>query len=146
VDTARGLVGWAVRQAGWVPPQFREELVGAAWESIARHGEWPIAVLRDVQDERRRLIGRKVGKTTDLWSELGHDDEDFDPGHVDSGFDQVDDRDVVDRVLASLPTRRRWVFEQRFAIGRSLADIGAEMGVSQSRVCQLVTRTVRELR
>lgn len=58
------IVSAAVRREAWaVPPQYRGELEGAAWESIARnaHMDRPLLYRRvwfDVVNERRRLFGR----------------------------------------------------------------------------------------
>jgi RNA polymerase sigma factor (sigma-70 family) len=49
-------------------------------------------------------------------------------------------------LLAGLPPRLRWVLEQYFLNGRTLASIARTLRVNESRVCQLKTQALARLR
>ena len=48
--------------------------------------------------------------------------------------------------LATLPERDRYIVQRHFIDEVSLKNIGAELGVTESRICQLVSRAVARLR
>lgn len=52
----------------------------------------------------------------------------------------------VARAIGTLDSRDRFVLERRYFDGMSLRSIGIELGVSESRVCQLLSRTTTQLR
>ena len=74
--------------------------------------------------------------------------EDSLPNTEWSAWDAVElasDHVEVGRALDVLPDRERFVIVERYYGGRSLADIGRDLGVTESRVCQLHRRALRML-
>jgi RNA polymerase sigma factor FliA len=71
---------------------------------------------------------------------------DPDAAQVPDGLDLEADHAEVMASLSSLPERERFVIEQHYYRRRRLADIGAEMGVTESRVCQLHRRALTMMR
>jgi RNA polymerase sigma factor FliA len=65
---------------------------------------------------------------------------------VPDGLDLEADHAEVMASLSVLPERERFVIEQHYYRRRRLADIGAEMGVTESRVCQLHRRALSMMR
>jgi len=62
-------------------------------------------------------------------------------------FRQVEDRDQVERVLRSITNlRNRHVLLLYYCHEMSMRTIGEHIGLSESRVCQLINRLVRDLR
>ena len=58
---------------------------------------------------------------------------------------EADHAEVID-ALTILPDRERYVIEEHYYRGRRLAEIGLDMGVTESRVCQLHRRALVLLR
>jgi RNA polymerase sigma factor FliA len=50
------------------------------------------------------------------------------------------------RVLAELPARERHVLERHFFDEKPLRGVGEELGVTESRVCQIVGAAVDRMR
>ena len=67
-------------------------------------------------------------------------------GVVDSRFDAVTDRRTLQPLLATLPARQRRILALRYIAGMSLAEIGAEIGLSQIQISRLLVRTLKQLR
>lgn len=53
---------------------------------------------------------------------------------------------AVHKALAELPERERYIFESTFFGGRTLRGVGDELGITESRACQLRTQAVARLR
>ncbi len=64
----------------------------------------------------------------------------------DAGFVAIEQRSLVQDLLASLPERERRILELRFFQEMSQTEIAAEMGISQMHVSRLLRRTVEQLR
>lgn len=64
----------------------------------------------------------------------------------DPGYARVEDRCDLARALRLLGGQERWVIEQYYFGGRELDDLGRELGVTGSRVCQVKRRALRRLR
>lgn len=60
--------------------------------------------------------------------------------------DAVADRDLVDRMLATCSERERIVLVATLLHGHTLADVGAVLGVSESRVGQIQRAAIGRLR
>ena len=58
---------------------------------------------------------------------------------------EADHEEVID-ALATLPERERLVIREHYYRGRRLAEIGRDLGVTESRVCQLHRRALVILR
>lgn len=65
---------------------------------------------------------------------------------VTEGLELEDDHAEVVDALRLLPERERYVIEEHYYRGRRLAEIGVDMGVTESRVCQLHRRALAMLR
>jgi RNA polymerase sigma factor for flagellar operon FliA len=68
------------------------------------------------------------------------------PSVTERGYDRVDDAETIRLMLVHLSPRRRFVIEAYYLAGRSLADIGRELGVTESRVSQIHTQALRQMR
>ncbi len=53
---------------------------------------------------------------------------------------------ALGRALAQLPERERNVVARHYFEGAKLKDIGAELGVSEPRISQLLSRAIERLR
>lgn len=62
------------------------------------------------------------------------------------GFEDLDDRDAVESLLATLPERERRIVELRFFGEMSQSDIAAEVGVSQMHVSRLLRAALDRMR
>lgn len=67
-------------------------------------------------------------------------------GDVDAALDEVEDRQTVERLLATLPERERTIMAMRFYQGRSQSQIADELGMSQMHVSRLLARSLAHLR
>jgi RNA polymerase sigma-B factor len=76
----------------------------------------------------------------------GNDSSSFEPGQVDEAFEQSDDRDLLDRLMAQLPERERELLRLRFTEQLSQSDIAARIGISQMHVSRLLSSTIERLR
>jgi RNA polymerase sigma factor for flagellar operon FliA len=59
---------------------------------------------------------------------------------------QKEMRDLLVRAIAALPRRMRQVMDLYYFRGMSMTEVGAEIGVSESRVSQIHSQAVRTLR
>ncbi|WBQ04473.1 sigma-70 family RNA polymerase sigma factor [Kribbella sp. CA-293567] len=64
----------------------------------------------------------------------------------DAALRQLEDRDAVLAVLDKLAPRQRRILQLRFLHGRTQAEIGADVGLSQIQVSRILSKTLRELR
>ena len=64
----------------------------------------------------------------------------------DEVFERQEVRHLLGRAIASLPERHRFVLSLYYVEGLTLAEIGRVLGVTESRVCQIHTRAVMQLR
>ncbi|WP_034261443.1 SigB/SigF/SigG family RNA polymerase sigma factor [Actinospica robiniae] len=67
-------------------------------------------------------------------------------GQADPGFEAVVDRQVLKEQVAALPERDKRILLMRFFRGNTLAQIGAELGISQMQVSRLLARILARLR
>jgi RNA polymerase sigma-B factor len=67
-------------------------------------------------------------------------------GGDDEGFDVAEARAVLAPLLARLTPRERKIVELRFFRGRTQAEIGREIGVTQMQVSRLLTRLMARMR
>lgn len=79
---------------------------------------------------------------------LGEEDRRSDLAALDgdAGFVAIEQRSLVQDLLASLPERERRILELRFFQEMSQTEIATEMGISQMHVSRLLRRTVEQLR
>lgn len=64
----------------------------------------------------------------------------------DAGFGQLENRELLARLLARLPERDRRIVELRFIDELTQSEIAAEIGVSQMCVSRVLARTLGRLR
>jgi RNA polymerase sigma-B factor len=67
-------------------------------------------------------------------------------GVLDSGFDQVEQRELLRGVIAKLPEAEREILLLRFVTNKTQTEIAAIVGVSQMQVSRLVARGLKRLR
>jgi RNA polymerase sigma factor (sigma-70 family) len=119
---------------GNVRASLPEELQVAKWRSANPYPascsptELPGAVRRALTSDRG------IGDLTALDLCAGGDEE--------AGYEEVEVQDALARALAHMGPRHRKVVHLRLQ-GLTLAEIGDELGVTESRICQLVNGPVR---
>ncbi|MCB0977457.1 MAG: SigB/SigF/SigG family RNA polymerase sigma factor [Acidimicrobiales bacterium] len=67
-------------------------------------------------------------------------------GVADRGPDLLEDRDLVERLLASLPPRERLMMQLRFYEELTQSEIAERLGISQMHVSRLLGRCLENLR
>jgi RNA polymerase sigma factor for flagellar operon FliA len=72
--------------------------------------------------------------------------KDPDAQEVSAGLELAADHEEVLEAVELLPEREAFVVKAHYYQDRRLADIGAELGVTESRVCQLHRRALTMLR
>lgn len=110
-------------------------------------------------DYRRKLAREAHGGLVEVASDEGPDTSDdevvagdpcaamVDPSGDPSELLQLRQRyEGMALAIEALGSRQRVVLEKRYLDGMSLRNIGLELGVSESRVCQLLSRTTAQLR
>ena len=96
---------------------------------------------------RKDVDTRRVPLSLDmLRADIDDGGDGLDLGTIEHGYDEVDAAVTVPLLLVQLSRRRRFVIEAYYRAGRSLADIAAELGVTESRVSQIHTQALRQMR
>ncbi|MGN6608845.1 MAG: SigB/SigF/SigG family RNA polymerase sigma factor [Jatrophihabitans sp.] len=67
-------------------------------------------------------------------------------GITDEGFEQVEQRALLQKVIASLPEAEREILLLRFVANKTQTEIAGIVGVSQMQVSRLVARGLKRLR
>ena len=67
-------------------------------------------------------------------------------GDIDAALNEVEDKQTVERLLATLPDRERTIMTMRFYQGRSQSQIADALGMSQMHVSRLLARSLAHLR
>jgi RNA polymerase sigma-B factor len=67
-------------------------------------------------------------------------------GHVDTGFQQVEERAVLRDAIAKLPEQEQQILVLRFIENRTQTEIATMIGISQMQVSRLVARSLKKLR
>ena len=70
----------------------------------------------------------------------------WEPSMIERGYARIDAAETVSLLLAVLSRQRRFVIEAYYLAGRTLADIARELGVTESRVSQIHTQALRQMR
>ncbi|HET8930865.1 MAG TPA: RNA polymerase sigma factor WhiG [Acidimicrobiales bacterium] len=86
-------------------------------------------------------LGAESGDSVTLGDTIAGDSED--PSDV---FESVEMRDRLREAVAALPERERMVLGLYYYEGLTLAQIGEVVGVTESRICQIHTKSVLQLR
>lgn len=124
----------------------------AGWKSFLRH-----RVIRRTIDRQRTFGGRdrtdlvqnvnvqtvRAGQRRQVRWELNH------PDALDPAFGAVTpdfaDTVALGLVLDMLPPRDRQALVDTYLVGRTCADLGAEWGLSEDRVCQIRAHAARRV-
>jgi RNA polymerase sigma factor for flagellar operon FliA len=67
-------------------------------------------------------------------------------GEPGSSFEQQENRYFLTDAISRLPERERLVITLYYYEGLTLAEIGEVLGVTESRICQIHTKSVMSLR
>lgn len=65
---------------------------------------------------------------------------------IASSKSPLEEQESVDRLLNELPPKERAVLEETILRGRKLKEVAKELGLTESRVCQIRGRTLQHLR
>jgi len=66
-------------------------------------------------------------------------------GGEERGYDEVENAELVDGLLATLPEREREILRLRFEEELTQAEIGRRLGVSQMHVSRLIRQSIAQL-
>ena len=110
---------------------------GAAIDGIRQRGYIP----RSGDRSRRAPLSLDM-----LLADVGDGGIGWEPSKTERGYARIDAAVTVPLLLVHLSRRRRFVIEAYYLAGRSMADIGAELGVTESRVCQIHVQALRQMR
>ena len=161
VPTIRGELRRHFRDHGWMvrPTRAVQE---AQWQIVRAREELAHELGRPPQREE---IMRRLDLTAEVYDEAAAANGCFQPSSLDQPVDEAsamslgdsvaDDSDAHDAVearamvaplLRKLSERERRIVYLRFYEDRSQAEIGEEVGVTQTQVSRLLTRTLDALR
>ncbi|MEG6617311.1 FliA/WhiG family RNA polymerase sigma factor [Peptococcaceae bacterium 1198_IL3148] len=160
----RGAMFDELRRQNWVPRTIwqRQQAVKAAKEKLAQSGEpvtelavangagltleelrqvtgqWNASQMYSLDEEIHNGEGDAVRRT-----DLLADDDSPDPLTI---IDELEDKRILADAIATLKERDRLVLALYYQEELTLKEIGSVLEVSESRVCQLHSRAVKNLR
>lgn len=70
----------------------------------------------------------------------------WEPSMIERGYARIEVAETVSLLLARLSRRPRFVIEAYYLADRTLADIARELGVTESRISQIHTLALRQMR
>lgn len=65
---------------------------------------------------------------------------------LNPGLSHVDKEDMANKMLNLLGNRDKIIFQKKFWGGKTLKDIGNDLKLSESRVCQLYNRAINSIK
>lgn len=162
VPTIMGEVRRYFRDNSWsvkVPRRLKElhlRLGAATAELSQRLGRAPTAseLAVELELDREEIIeGLVAGSSYNTLSidSGGGGDEDIPAivdtlGDIDTGLEQIDDRESLRPLLATLPERERTVLLLRFFESMTQTQIAERVGISQMHVSRLLAKSLARLR
>jgi RNA polymerase sigma-B factor len=96
--------------------------------------------------EAMELRASQRALSIDLPTGAGNDDPVIELGQEDIGFRQLENRQLLTKLLDRLPDRDRRILELRFLEELTQSEIAAQVGVSQMCVSRVLARTLGRLR
>jgi RNA polymerase sigma factor FliA len=161
----RGAIIDELRSTDWIPRSVRMkarqfERSVAALESRLQRSPTEEEVATEMEmdvEEVRKFLGQLSLVNVVALDELLSDDEGGAPRLVDTLQDTSaldpqamaehgEARQLLARAVEQLPEREKVVVSLYYFEGLTLADIGRVLGVTESRICQLHTKAVLQLR
>ena len=158
----RGAILDGLRQADWLPRSFRRDLrriEGAIGKLEQRLGRAPaeqeVALeLGIALADYQKMLQDARGYQLISFEDFNHGDGgDFLEHHrVDEGTDPIDAllerklRERLVKAIAGLPEREKVVMGLYYEEELNFREIGATLGVSESRICQLHSQAIARLR
>lgn len=165
VQRIRGSILDAVRRQDPLPRSLRRstrEVEQAAQELATQLGRWPshreLAMrmgksLQEVLEIQRHAASRFVSLENVLQDGAGDGSgQRYDPADADDRGDPAlaaehsASLEVLDQALAALNERDREILRLRYGESRPFHEVGKLLGLSESRVCQLHKRILRQLK
>ena len=151
--------GYGIKEQTWVRTRIRQRMIDAVRRldlrsrDEIRHPERHAA--GETEGTKEELRGRMVSarRLVSVDQSCGSDREPMVNRLCDSmaplPMQQIERNDQARRLMAGmehLSARQRKAIEMSLFEGKALREIGAVMGISESRVCQLQKRAVQHLR
>lgn len=161
VPTIMGEVRRHFRDNSWslkVPRRLKElhlRLGAATAEMSQRLGRapTPTELAAELEMDRDEIVeGLIAGSSYNTMSIDGGNDSEDAPaiadtlGDVDANLDQIDNREALRPLLASLPERERTVLVLRFFESLTQTQIAERVGISQMHVSRLLAKSLARLR
>jgi RNA polymerase sigma factor for flagellar operon FliA len=164
VRRIRGSILDAIRKMDPLPRSVRKgarEIEAASQQLAGDLGRWPThreiafrlrVPVDQVQQTLRHASSRFVSLEHALQDRTGEGAPSLDPVDEDEQSDPAEAADhaaslaLLDGALTTLNARDRAILKLRYADARPFHEIGALMGLSESRVCQLHKRILSTLR
>ncbi len=155
----RGAILDALRAADWVPHSVRRkaQAIERTRRSLAQRGRstdeeqvaqalgLPVCRYRSMaQDAEIRQVlsldAPAANGTSPLLDTVGGDED------LQGDTETAELRDMVREAVTNLPARERQAIELYYFRGLQLKDVGASLGVTESRACQLCGQGIKRLR
>lgn len=167
IPRIRGAIVDELRSLDWVPRSVRskarqvEQAIGRLEATLHRTPtEEEVAVelgvnLEDLRDTLQRVNMSSVVALDEVVGRGGDDDsstslidtiEDSEAPDPVAAFDRAETREILRGVVGGLADRDRLVITMYYFEGLTLKEIGKALGVTESRICQIHTKAVLDLR
>jgi RNA polymerase sigma factor for flagellar operon FliA len=164
VRRIRGSVLDAVRRQDPLPRSLRRrtrQVEQAAQELATQLGRWPTqkelamklgVTQRDVRDIQQHASSRFVSLERALQFDSGEGSQRWDPVDGDEQGDPAlalerrASLNMLSEAVEGLNERDRAILKLRYGEARPFHEVGQQLGLSESRVCQLHKRILRQLR
>lgn len=160
VPTIRGEIRRHFRDAGWAvrPPRSVQEMQahitraqGELWQQLGREPRpAEIAAHLDVEPDQVLSALQANGCFAPASLDAANDPDESSPvdrmGDAEPGYALAEARVMLKPLLRDLTPRERRILELRFVEGRTQAEIGKEIGVTQMQVSRLLSGLFERLR